>query len=56
MYHGWSSLVPTDGSHAYKYTHPQLQHELTRLIHDVVNPLGPMLRQVPAVRSDIDFL
>ena len=56
MYHGWSSLVPTDGSHAYKYTHPQLQHELTRLIHDVVNPLGPMLRQVPAVRSDIAFL
>lgn len=56
MYHGWSSLVPTDGSHAYKYTHPQLQHELTRLIHDVVEPLGPTLRQVPAVKSDIAFL
>ncbi len=56
MYHGWSSLVPTDGSHAYKYTHPQLQHELTRLIHDVVEPLGPTLRQIPAVKSDIAFL
>lgn len=56
MYHGWSSLVPTDGSHAYKYTHPQLQHELTRLIHEVVEPLGPTLRQVPAVKSDIAFL
>lgn len=56
MYHGWSSLVPTDGSHAYKYTHPQLQHELTRLIHEVVEPLGPTLRQVPAVKSDVAFL
>ncbi len=56
MYHGWSSLVPTDGSHAYKYTHPQLQHELTRLIHEVVEPLGPTLRQIPAVKSDIAFL
>lgn len=56
MFHGWSSLVPTDGSHAYKYTHPQLQHELTRIIREVVEPLGPMLRQVPAVKSDIAFL
>ena len=56
MYHGWSSLVPTDGSHAYKYTHPQLQHELTRLIHNVVQPLGPALRQVPAAKSDVAFL
>lgn len=56
MYHGWSSLVPTDGSHAYKYTHPQLQHELTRLLHDVVQPLGPALRQIPAAKSDVAFL
>lgn len=56
MYHGWSSLVPTDGSHAYKYTHPELQHELTRLIQNVVRPLGPMLRQVPAVQSEVAFL
>lgn len=56
MYHGWSSLVPTDGSHAYKYTHPQLQHELTRLTHEIVEPLGPTLRQVPVVKSDIAFL
>jgi hypothetical protein len=48
--------VPTDGSHAYKYTHPQLQHELTRLIHDVVQPLGSALRQIPAAKSDVAFL
>jgi hypothetical protein len=56
MYHGWSSLVPTDGSHAYKYTHPQLQVELSRLTHEVVQPLGPTLKQVPAVKSDVAFL
>lgn len=56
MYHGWGSLVPTDGTHAYKHTHPQLQHELTRLVREVVQPLGPTLRQVPAARSDIAFL
>lgn len=56
MYHGWSSLVSTDGSHAYKYTHPQLQHELARLIREIVEPLGPMLRQTPAAPSDIAFL
>lgn len=56
MFHGWESLVPTDGSHAYKYTHPQLQYELTRLLHDVIEPLGPTLKQVPAVESDIAFL
>jgi len=56
MYHGWSSLVPTDGSHSYKYTHPQLQHELARLNREVVEPLGPTLRQVPAAPADIAFL
>lgn len=56
MYHGWSALVPTDGSHAYKYTHPQLQSELARLNREIVEPLGPMLRQVPAAGSDIAFL
>ncbi len=56
MFHGWSSLVPTDGSHAYKYTHPELRHELTRLTRDVVEPLGATLRQIPAAPSDIAFL
>ena len=56
MYHGWSSLVPTDGSHAYKYTHPGLQPELTRLIHEVVEPLGPTLQQISAEPSDVAFL
>jgi hypothetical protein len=55
MYHGWQSLVSTDYPSAYRYTHPETQHELRRLIREIVEPLGPMLRQVPAARHDVAF-
>ena len=32
----------------YRYTHPETQHELARLIREVVRPLGPTLLQMPA--------
>ena len=56
MYHGWESLVPQSGESAYRYTHPQTQHELRRLIKEVVEPLGPTLLQVPDRPSDVAFL
>lgn len=56
MYHGWQSLVPCEGSGGYRYTNPQTQHELARLIRQVVRPLGPTLLQVPGSRSDVAFL
>ncbi len=56
MYHGWSSLVPTDGTHAYKYTQPDLQTEFRRLHRDVLEPLGPTLLQVPDRPSDVAYL
>lgn len=56
MYHGWQSLVPTDSPSGYRYTHPQTQHELKRLIDEVIEPLGPTLVNVPGIRSDIAFL
>jgi hypothetical protein len=56
MYHGWQSLVPTQSTSGYRYTHPQTQHELTRLTHEVVQPLGPTLRQVPEAKTDVAFL
>lgn len=56
MYHGWGSLVPTDGTHAYKFTQPDLQTEFRRLHRDVLEPLGPMLRQAPARRGDVAYL
>lgn len=56
MYHGWQSLVPTDSPSGYRFTHPQTQHELKRLIDEIVEPLGPTLLSVPAIRSDVAFL
>ena len=56
MYHGWSSLVPTDGTHQYKYTQPDLQAEFRRLNHDLLPRLGPTLLQVPDRRSDVAYL
>ena len=56
MYHGWQSLVPTDSPSGYRFTHPQTQHELKRLVEDVVQPLGPTLLSVPGIQSDVAFL
>ena len=56
MYHGWGSLVPGTGEGSYRYTHPQTQHELKRLVKEVVEPLGPTLLQVPDRASDVAFL
>jgi len=56
MYHGWQSLVPTEGVYGYRYTNPETKEELRRLTHTVVQPLGPTLLQVPGVRSDVAYL
>ncbi len=56
MYHGWGSLVPGTGSTGYRYTHPETQNELRRLIKAVVEPLGPTLLQVPDRKSDVAYL
>ncbi len=56
MYHGWQSLVPTDGQGAYRYTHPDTQHELKRLLHEVIEPLGPTLKEIPDAPADVAFL
>ena len=56
MYHGWSSLVPTDGTHAYKYTQPDLQTEFRRLHHDLLPRLGPALLQVAERSADVAYL
>ena len=56
MYHGWESLVPCGTQGGYCYTHPETQHELARLVRQVVRPLGPALLAVPGVKSDVAFL
>lgn len=56
MYHGWSSLVPTDGTHGYKYTQPDLQTEFSRLHHDLLPRLGPTLLQLADRQTDVAYL
>ena len=56
MYHGWQSLVPCQPPGGYRFTHPETQHELARLIRQVVRPLGPTLTRVPDTKSDVAFL
>ncbi len=56
MYHGWQSLVSTDSPSGYRFTHPETQKELKRLVETIVEPLGPTLRSVPPAASDVAFL
>ncbi len=56
MYHGWQSLVSCEPPGGYRFTHPQTQHELARLVRQVVRPLGPTLLQIPGTKSDVAFL
>ena len=56
MYHGWQSLVPMETKSAYRYTHPETQHELKRIISEVVEPLGPTMLHVPGIQSDVAYL
>ena len=55
MYHGLTSLIPKDTPNHYRYTHPETQHELQRLVRTVIKPLGPTLKNVPGIKSDIAF-
>ncbi len=56
MYHGWQSLVETEGDSTYRYTHPETRHALKDLIDSVVRPLGPTLLQVSDAPADVAFL
>ena len=56
MYHGWQSLVKGKVPYAYRFTHSQTQHELKRLIREVIKPLGPTLKQIPDRPSDVAYL
>ncbi|MEQ1861642.1 MAG: LamG domain-containing protein [Chthoniobacteraceae bacterium] len=56
MYHGWQALVPTDSTGGYRYTHPDTKEEFRRLHREVLEPLGPTLRQVGDRASDVAYL
>lgn len=58
MYHGWGSLGAETGfsQGVYHTTNPQTRTRLQQLLHEVVQPLGPMLKQLSDVPSDVAFL
>jgi hypothetical protein len=56
MYHGWQSLVPTGSLGGYRYTNPDTQDVLRRLLRNVVQPLGPTLLQVGDRPTDVAYL
>jgi hypothetical protein len=56
MYHGWASLVENATSRWYRYTNPHTQHVLAKLTHDVVQPLGPSLLEIPDRPTDVGML
>lgn len=57
MYHGWGSLVETGTTNqGYVFTNPKTADVLTELTHEVVQPLGPTLLQVPDRPADVALL
>lgn len=56
MYHGWGSLVEGVRHGGYRHTHPETQNELARLTHEVIQPLGPTLKQLAEPAADVAFL
>ncbi len=56
MYHGYQSLVPCESTSGYRFTNENTHHELARLTHEVLQPLGPTLLNVPGVKSDVALL
>ncbi len=56
MYHGWGSLMPNIGGTSYKHTNDATKYRLAKLVHEVIQPLGPMLLNVPDHKTDVAIL
>ncbi len=57
MYHGWQSLVDLPGNTStYRFTNADAAPVLKELIHQVIEPLGPSLMEIPDERSEVAFL
>ncbi len=55
MYHGWGSLFPSEHG-GYRCTNHDTAPMLKKLVHDVIQPLGPMLLEIPDRQADIAIL
>ena len=55
MYHGRGSLFTTTGG-SYRMTNPETAPRLSKLVHDVIQPLGPSLLEIPDAPSRVAIL
>ena len=56
MYHGWGSLMPNIAHTSYKHTNDATKYRLAKLVHEVIQPLGPTLLNVPDYKTDVAIL
>ena len=55
MYHGRGSLFTTTGG-SYRMTNPETAPRLSKLVHNVIQPLGPSLLEIPDAKSRVAVL
>lgn len=46
MYHGWGTIYETGAEKGYTYTNPETTTRITKLLKEVVAPLGPTLKNL----------
>ena len=53
MYHGWGTIYETERETGYVFTNPESARRLTKLLREVVAPLGPMLKNLGRTPSPV---
>ncbi len=56
MYHGRGSLFTVTGGTSYRMTNPETAPRLSKLVHNVIQPLGPSLLEIPDAKSRVAVL
>lgn len=55
MYHGMGSLFDVPHG-SYRHTNPETAKRLSKLLHDIIQPLGPSLLHIPDAKTDVAIL
>ncbi|MBE6370193.1 MAG: hypothetical protein E7056_08560 [Lentisphaerae bacterium] len=56
QYHGANSLTGEDNKHQYRYTNSESQKALQELVHNVIKPLGPVLKKADEQPLEVAIL
>ncbi len=55
MHWGWPAVAAGGNHRISRLTNPETQFVMERLFRDVIKPLGPVLKTVPGIKSDIAY-